>query len=68
MLERTQTRTLPLLNRAVDMAPAVNACCGACRTCVTTNVLSFGVAGAAGIAVYSRRLMRRLAKTRQTSV
>jgi hypothetical protein len=60
MLEKTQARTLPVLNRAVDLAPAVNACCGACRTCVTTNVLTLAGAGVAGLAVYSRRIAARI--------
>ena len=62
MLERTQARTLPLLNRAADIAPAVNACCGACRTCVTTNLFTAGMAGIAGLALYARRLGRRFAR------
>ena len=47
MLERAQTRALPLLNKSADVTVgmaalswvALNACCGACRTCVTTNIL-----------------------------
>jgi hypothetical protein len=37
MLERAPVRALPILNRAVDAAPAMQACCGFCRCCVTTN-------------------------------
>src|SRR5436305_9293569 len=56
MLERAQTRALPLLNKGVaDMAPAAQACCGACRTCVTTNVLTL----ATGAAVYAAAVARR---------
>jgi hypothetical protein len=62
MFERTQTRALPLLNRAADIAPAVNACCGACRTCVTTNVVSAGLAGIAGLALFARRLAGRFGR------
>ena len=46
MLERTTTRTLPLVSRVVDLAPAAQACCGACRTCATTNVLGVAFAWA----------------------
>jgi hypothetical protein len=60
MLERTQARALPLLNRAVDVTPAVQACCGACRTCVTTNVLTLAGAGIVGAVLYIRRLARRV--------
>jgi hypothetical protein len=52
-------RTLPVLNRAVDLAPAAQACCGACRTCVTTNVLGLAAAGIAGAWVFLARLVRR---------
>jgi len=52
MLERAQIKALPVLNRAGEIAPAAQACCGVCRTCATTNVLTF--AGAAGLWVLSR--------------
>src|SRR3954453_17313080 len=41
-------RGLPLLNRAVELTPAAQACCGACRTCVTTNVVTLALAAAGG--------------------
>jgi hypothetical protein len=59
MLERTTRRALPVLNRAADVAPAVQACCGACRTCVTTNVVSAAMAGAVGTVALVRRRFRR---------
>jgi hypothetical protein len=52
MLERAQVKALPVVNRAAELAPAAQACCGACRTCATTNVLT--LAGAAGVWVLSR--------------
>jgi hypothetical protein len=60
MLERAQTRALPLLNRAVDLTPAVQACCGVCRTCATTNVLAVATAAAAGLAAGVVRFAKRL--------
>jgi hypothetical protein len=63
MLERTTRRALPVLNRAADVAPAVQACCGACRTCVTTNLVGAAVAGAAGMFALLRRLIRRAPTT-----
>jgi len=61
MLEKTRARTLPLLNqRALDLTPAVSACCGACRTCLTTNALTLAGAGFVGAAVYLRRFARRV--------
>jgi hypothetical protein len=59
VLEQTKMRTLPVLNRAADFAPAAQACCGACRTCVTTNIFSLAAAGLAGAGVYLARLVRR---------
>jgi hypothetical protein len=59
MLERAQTRALPLVNQGTEFAP-VQACCGVCRTCVTTNVLTLGLAAATGAAVYLTRGVRRL--------
>ena len=59
MLEKTQARTLPVLNRAVDLTPAVNACCGVCRSCVTTNIVTLAGAGLAGAAVFLRRFAAR---------
>jgi hypothetical protein len=59
MLERTQARALPVLNRAVDLAPAAQACCGACRTCMTTNVLTLAGAAIAGAGLYVGRLAGR---------
>ena len=59
MLERAQTRALPLVNKGAEFAP-LQACCGVCRTCVTTNVLTLGVAAVTGAAVYLTRGMRRL--------
>jgi hypothetical protein len=59
MLERAQTRALPLVNKGAEFAP-IQACCGVCRTCVTTNVLTLGVAALTGAAVYLTRGLRRL--------
>ena len=61
MLERTTTRTLPLVSRVVDLAPAAQACCGACRTCATTNVLGVAFAAGASAALWLGRLVRRSA-------
>jgi hypothetical protein len=60
VLEKTKARALPILNKGVDVSPAVNACCGACRTCVTTNVVTLAIAGISGGSLYLARLARRL--------
>jgi len=60
MLERATSRALPVLNRAAEIAPAAQACCGACRPCVTTNI--FGVLAFAASALVSplARFARRV--------
>jgi hypothetical protein len=62
MLERATTRALPVVNRAADLAPAAQACCGVCRTCATTNIIGLAVAAAGGIGLYLSRLARRFAR------
>jgi len=59
MLERAQVRMLPVLNRGVEVAPAAQACCGVCRTCATTNLLTLAAAALVTGAAYVRRLARR---------
>jgi hypothetical protein len=41
-----------------ENAPLATACCNACRTCVTANLLTLGLAAIAGIAAYGKRLVR----------
>lgn len=60
MLDQAKTRTLPLLNRTVELAPAAQACCGVCRTCATTNLLTLAGALVAGAAAFALRLRERL--------
>jgi hypothetical protein len=62
MLERAKTRSLPVLNKTMDLTPAVQACCGVCRSCITTNILTVVGAAAAGAAVYLTRFVRKIAK------
>ena len=63
VLERAQTRALPLINKSAELAP-VQACCGVCRTCVTTNVVTLAIAGVTGAAVYLTRGVRRILFTK----
>jgi hypothetical protein len=58
VLERTNTKALPLLNRAADLAPAAQACCGVCRSCMTTNIFTLAAAGLVAVAAYARRIVR----------
>ena len=62
MLERAQNRALPLINKGVDLTPTVQVCCGACRTCVTTNVLTLASGAALYFAVLGRRFLSDPAK------
>jgi hypothetical protein len=47
VLDRAKTRALPVLNRIPDVTPAAQACCGVCRTCTTTNIVTVGGAALA---------------------
>ena len=42
-----------------EHAPMVTVCCNACRTCVTTNVLTLLMGTLAGAGVVATRLTRR---------
>jgi hypothetical protein len=59
VLERTQTRLLPVVSRSAEQAPLVTACCNTCRTCVQTNLLGLAFAAASGAALAVRRALRR---------
>jgi hypothetical protein len=60
VLERTQTRMLPLVARAADVAPVTPACCNVCRTCMTTNLVGAAMGAGVAIVVGARRLVSRL--------
>jgi hypothetical protein len=55
-------RVAQVVGRYGENAPTAAVCCNACRTCVTTNLLSLATAGlmAAGLGVtrVTRRLVR----------
>jgi hypothetical protein len=59
MFERASSRMIPLANRAAEQAPMVTACCNACRTCVSTNLIALAVAAAGGAAAFLARLAKR---------
>jgi len=48
-----------MISKGVELTPTAQACCGACRTCVTTNVLTLAIAGVTGAAIYAARGVRR---------
>jgi hypothetical protein len=64
MLERAQTKMLPVVNRAADYAPMATACCNACRTCVQTNVLGILFVGVGAVGAFVGRFVKRLAGSR----
>ena len=55
-------RALPVPNRAVEIAPAAQACCGVCRSCMTTNVFTLVAAVATGASDYLARRIPRFAR------
>lgn len=42
-----------------ENAPTAAICCNACRTCVTTNLISLGIAGVSGAALALANFARR---------
>jgi hypothetical protein len=42
-----------------EHAPVATACCNACRTCVTTNLLTLGAAGIAAAGAFASKLVSR---------
>jgi hypothetical protein len=62
MLQRLSVHMAPITTRAAEYGPAVPACCNACRTCTTTNIvgLMLGAVTVAGIAVgsFAKRIAR----------
>ena len=62
MFERTTARALPLVSRGSEHAPMVTACCNACRTCVTSNLLGLLTAGTLAVLSLVRRSAYRNAE------
>ena len=46
-----------------EHAPMATACCNACRTCATSNLVSLVLAGATAAGVGVARLLRRATRT-----
>ncbi|HKP17446.1 MAG TPA: hypothetical protein VJT84_03135 [Gaiellaceae bacterium] len=62
MLEQAKTRALPVLNRVPDLTPAAQACCGVCRGCMTTNIVTVAAGAVAAASYRIARRFRRIAK------
>jgi hypothetical protein len=56
MLTRASARTVPVVNRLAEHATA---CCNACRTCVSSNLLGLALAGGGAILSALSALRRR---------
>jgi hypothetical protein len=63
MLDHATSRALPVLNRIPDVTPAAQACCGVCRTCTTTNVLTLTGTAIVGAAYWMARRFRPFTKS-----
>jgi hypothetical protein len=61
MFERFSVRVAPLTTRAAQYGPVAPACCNACRTCTTTNLVGLVLGGATVAALAVGRLGRRIA-------
>ena len=60
-----QIATLRLAQTASKVgehAPLATTCCNACRTCVTTNIVTIALAAVAGAGVGVSRFIRRFIK------
>jgi hypothetical protein len=60
MKQFATARLAQTASRVGEHAPLATACCNACRTCVTTNILTVLTAGLAGASVGVTRFLRRL--------
>jgi hypothetical protein len=60
MKQFATARVAQTASRVGEHAPLATACCNACRTCVTTNILTVLTAGLAGASVGVTRFLRRL--------
>jgi hypothetical protein len=56
------TRLAQAAGRYGEVAPTATACCNACRTCVTTNVLGIVTAGVAGAGYGVARVAKKIAR------
>ena len=60
MKQFASLRLAQTASKVGEHAPLATVCCNACRTCVTTNILTVVTAGLAGAGVGVTRFLRRL--------
>jgi len=53
-------RLAQVAGRYAEHAPMATACCNACRTCVTTNLLTLAAVPVVAVAAGLRRIAKRL--------
>jgi hypothetical protein len=58
----TSVRLTQAVARYGEQAPAATACCNACRTCVTTNIVGLATAALAGAGLGAAKLAKRLTR------
>jgi hypothetical protein len=59
MKQFATVRLAQTASKVGEHAPLATACCNACRTCVTTNILTIATAGVAGAGVAIARFAQR---------
>jgi hypothetical protein len=57
---KATVRLAQTASKVGEHAPLATACCNACRTCVTTNILTVATAALAGAGVAVTRFVRRI--------
>jgi hypothetical protein len=60
MKQFATVRLAQTASKVGEHAPLATACCNACRTCVTTNILTIATACVAGAGLAISRFVRRL--------
>jgi hypothetical protein len=59
MKQFATVRLAQTASKVGEHAPLATSCCNACRTCVTTNILTIATAALAGAGVAVARFVRR---------
>jgi hypothetical protein len=60
VIRRLSVRFAPVTSRAAEYAPIAPACCNACRTCTTSNVVGLFIGGVTAAALGAARLTKHL--------
>jgi hypothetical protein len=63
MKQFATVRLAQTASKVGEHAPLATSCCNACRTCVTTNILTIATAGLAAAGIAATRFARRFTHT-----